>query len=167
MTDVKPFNCTHREMAFKTHGELKKRNQTHGEGRHCKCTTCEKAFKQLTQLVCHEQLHTGPIPAVIAENRLNDKSISLGMKGETPVNCLSNHSVRKMFRRRHHLKYHEKIHSDVKSYKCTQCEISFRLEPNLRVHLNIYFGMKPYKCTYCDKCFASSSELKTHKNTHW
>ncbi|MEE6483341.1 hypothetical protein FKM82_013520 [Ascaphus truei] len=57
-------------------------------------------------------------------------------------------------------------HKIDKSYKCTQCDKSFRFNSRLLRHMRIHTGEKPYKCTECDKSFTNNSCFKVHQRSH-
>ena len=64
------------------------------------------------------------------------------------------------------LKAHLRIHSDKRSYKCTQCDERFKQAAGLSNHRKKHSEERPYKCTQYDKCFRWPSDLKRHLLIH-
>nr|CAH7738497.1 unnamed protein product [Callosobruchus chinensis] len=62
-----------------------------------------------------------------------------------------------------HLKKHSRMHIyKIDSFKCVNCDKTFRTKSNLKEHENYCTGTYPYDCKYCDKKFASATKLKNH-----
>ena len=62
------------------------------------------------------------------------------------------------------LQRHLCMHSEQKSYFCSQCDQCFHHPRSLRHHMNIHGGK--YKCSECGKCFATHHDLTTHGRFH-
>ncbi|XP_033638467.1 zinc finger protein 665-like [Asterias rubens] len=65
-----------------------------------------------------------------------------------------------------HLKYHQKVHDNVRPYVCDVCNLSFLQLGHLRRHSRIHTLDKPYKCDVCNKSFRQSSHLTCHLRIH-
>ena len=63
--------------------------------------------------------------------------------------------------RRHMLK-----HSDVRPFKCDQCEMAFKTKQELKNHITTHTGARNFPCTVCGKAFRSSTNLNEHRAIH-
>ena len=97
----------------------------------------------------------------------------------------------KAFSWRGSLKYHMRVHTEDKPYKCSLCDKSFNYSGSLlshklhthgiersydchycgkrfksshlrKQHVYIHTGEKPYSCRHCSDCFRQSGHLKAH-----
>lgn len=91
-------------------------------------------------------------------NDLDDDSLALGRKFGCP-------KCSQMFTRRHNLKSHLLIHSQVKPHICTLCLLSFRRSHDLKRHRKLHTGEKPFQCGNCGRYFARSDALVRHNNS--
>jgi KRAB domain-containing zinc finger protein len=72
-----------------------------------------------------------------------------------------------LFTFKHHLQLHvQRIHSDVKSYKCSVCPKSFATSYNLNLHGRVHTVEKPYACPQCLRSFATYKTLKSSANSY-
>lgn len=106
------------------------------------CTFCNRIFRQRSDAVVHERVHTGERPY---ECKFCNKSFT--QKGAVVV--------------------HERIHTGDKPFKCSYCEKSFSDKSNKVRHERVHTGETPYKCSICNKGFKHNSQLKTHLKSHF
>ena len=59
-----------------------------------------------------------------------------------------------------------KDHTGGKSYKCTQCEKSFKTKNAFTTHLHKHTGERPYQCDQCGKRFRCRRGTKASCATH-
>ncbi|XP_022109457.1 zinc finger protein 502-like [Acanthaster planci] len=91
-----------------------------------------------------------PEPAVISTDRLRPFVCECGKT----YTCMS------------HLKYHQKVHSNIRPYTCEICNQSFLQLGHLKRHVRIHTQDKPFACDMCNKSFRQSSHLTCHKRIH-
>ncbi|XP_001358260.2 transcription factor Ouib [Drosophila pseudoobscura] len=67
----------------------------------------------------------------------------------------------------HLLRRHEMLHRGERPFPCQYCNMSFNNSSGRIQHERIrHTNIKPYKCTECDKSFAVSGKLKAHMLSH-
>ena len=60
----------------------------------------------------------------------------------------------------------QKIHTEVKLYKCNEFQKTFAQKTHLSTHQRIHTGEKPYECCECGKTFSQKSYLSGHERIH-
>ncbi|XP_006139899.1 zinc finger protein 510 isoform X2 [Tupaia chinensis] len=63
-------------------------------------------------------------------------------------------------------KVRQRIHSELKPYKCSECGKSFCQKGHLIQHHRTHTGEKPFECNECGKTFSQKSHLSTHQRIH-
>lgn len=70
-----------------------------------------------------------------------------------------------MFTTSSNLKAHQRIHSDSRDFKCTQCDRAFKSASELNSHAGTHTGEKRHRCAECGKSFYKTSYLNVHYRT--
>lgn len=110
------------------------------------CEECLESFSQLEQLKQHELTHTG----------------------DTPFQCNVTGCV-KSFSSKFKLKRHLLIHSQTKTFTCDTCKRAFRRKDHLKNHEKVHDPSKTvYMCRYesCSRTYNSLSSFKKHQALH-
>ena len=143
----KHFKQTHYGLDCETCGRefnsplsLKRHSYVHGNLAY-PCGYCNKHFPFKSERDIHENVHT--------------KALRFACKR---LGCSSS------FSRESNLKLHTDLH-DAAPLKCSMCYYSNPDKRNLRQHERIHSDVKPYKCSRCDQHFKFSMQRKRHETT--
>ncbi|KAM9783136.1 uncharacterized protein ACB057_015434 [Neosynchiropus ocellatus] len=142
------------------------------------CTYCPSTFRDEISLKAHmksahkQAAHSdsaaAPAPAVHKQLApLSPENVQPKWKSDGIVaKSFKCPECEKSFRHRSVLELHMRIHSKDKPYQCKVCGKAFRFGSYLQQHLIIHTGKKPYKCPDCGKDFAFLQNMKTHQKLH-
>ena len=84
--------------------------------------------------------------------------------GKKPHSC---QYCSKQFKKKEHLKEHERVHTGEKPFSCVICQKSFSRAYHLKEHERIHIGKKPFSCKKRKKSFEKKKWLEsTRKNSH-
>lgn len=62
---------------------------------------------------------------------------------------------------------HIDLHSDVRPFKCNQCDSAFKQKHDFTVHMRLHTGERPFQCRLCDLRFIANTNLHKHmKSAH-
>lgn len=151
-----------------------KENNKHWETGHT-CPHCPCVYRDESSLNKHllsvhkalaylEKLAAPPKPQLAPLSRDN---VQPKVKVESvSIKSYKCSECEKSFRHRSVLELHMRIHSKDRPYQCKVCGKGFRFSSYLQQHVIIHTGKKPYKCPDCGKDFAFLQNMKTHQRLH-
>ncbi|CAH0546341.1 unnamed protein product [Brassicogethes aeneus] len=130
------------------------------------CHICGKMVLKRS-LVDHVKLHT------------NEKAYSCPVceesfktQGHLRAHRISKHEPKEMCEicgaqiKRNHIRRHLLKHGDIRKYKCTTCDKSFKTVSALQQHKLIHENFARHRCDICAKPFKRADNLRVHKRSH-
>uniref|UniRef100_A0A674ARD2 C2H2-type domain-containing protein n=1 Tax=Salmo trutta TaxID=8032 RepID=A0A674ARD2_SALTR len=94
------------------------------------------------------------------------QNVEIHQRVHTGVKSFSCTQCHMRFAQAGDLKRHQRVHTGVKPFSCTQCHMSFAQAGNLKRHQRVHTGEKPYSCPQCEKRFSRQHQLKMHLKVH-
>ncbi|XP_074084433.1 PR domain zinc finger protein 5 isoform X4 [Macrotis lagotis] len=169
---LKTFRCSVCNTSLNSESSLEQhREACRGDPQFiCKAEGCGKRFRSKDALKKHkENIHAGNarkrLMCTVCSKKCSSSSIlQEHRKVHEIFEC---QECNKKFITPNQLKRHMITHSGERTFKCDQCDATFKRKDTLNVHIQVvHDGHKKYKCDLCDKAFVTPSVLKSHKKTH-
>ncbi|XP_062977904.1 zinc finger protein 721-like [Elgaria multicarinata webbii] len=146
-TGEKPYRCSQCGKDFVSSEYLKTHQVSHAAEKPHKCLACGKGFSHKTSLQSHQRTHAGEQPYQCADCGGSFASLSSYQRhrkshiGSEPVLrvCKAAQTEQgpicgKAFADSQKLRSHQQLHTQEKSYQCTDCGERFRWKPALDSH---------------------------------
>ncbi|CAH1791668.1 unnamed protein product [Owenia fusiformis] len=165
-THTGPFQCEKCDKQFVKKDKYNRHVLAHTKP--YQCEFCGKGFGRKDHLQKHNRIHTGEKPHICDICGLNfmfPASLISHKRSkhqtDQPFMC---HTCGKQFKAPYALKEHQRLHSNLKPFKCPHCDKSFAQRKYHYRHVNTH--LKPFKCSVCTKGFSRFSHLKKHTGSH-
>ncbi|XP_036395514.1 zinc finger protein ZFAT-like isoform X2 [Megalops cyprinoides] len=141
--------------------------------------TAHEAIPGATKIVPIEALPADPSPATdpdpngqaaglkkgYQEYAIQQAAYEVPLKsnrlGQTQLKIFTCEYCNKVFKFKHSLQAHLRIHTNEKPFKCPQCDYASAIKANLSVHMRKHTGEK-FSCEHCSFNCLSKGHLKVH-----
>ncbi|KAM5125399.1 uncharacterized protein ACMZJ9_022205 isoform 1-T2 [Mantella aurantiaca] len=179
----RPFVCGQCDRSFGMKHNLFTHLKTHSGEKPFSCSECGKKFSRRSTYLAHQRIHykapeestqdtsSPPEEVHLKEVILTPKRLHV-IKPAVPWTTLRGlktykcHVCAKVFKQKHPLITHLRIHSGERPFSCRECGKNFIQKQHLTKHLRLHSGERPFSCQHCGKHFNIKHNLMTHQRTH-
>lgn len=85
---------------------------------------------------------------------------------DRPYHCPFSNICDKSFKTKSQLSDHLLKHTQIKKYKCPDCQTLFSRKSRLKIHMLIHKNIIPFQCNICKKKFREKSNFNYHMKKH-
>jgi uncharacterized Zn-finger protein len=115
------------------------------------CEICPESFRSQLRLSTHKLMHDDPSHDQTAAQKANRCDVCF--KGFVSRSALSSHLV---------------THAEQRPYKCSSCDLTFKVPSTLRAHVKVvHEKILPHKCDICGKGHSRRINLAKHRQVHF
>ncbi|XP_075437942.1 zinc finger protein ZFAT isoform X2 [Ascaphus truei] len=114
-----------------------------------------------SQAVDQEQLQRRGYQEYAIQQTSYEQSTKSSRVGPTQLKIFTCEYCNKVFKFKHSLQAHLRIHTNEKPYKCSHCNYASAIKANLSVHMRKHTGEK-FSCDHCIFSCLSKGHLKVH-----
>nr|CAD7260731.1 unnamed protein product [Timema shepardi] len=122
------------------------------------CTTCNKAFKKLTNALV-------VLSSTAEDGEIEEQHLSQHLRTHDGKQWACE-VCNKLFTTKYFLKKHKRLHTGEMPYTCSTCQKTFTFQQSYHKHLLYHSDDKPHVCTECDRAFKELSTLHNHQRIH-
>eukprot|EP00095_Tigriopus_kingsejongensis_P003311 snap_masked-scaffold355_size198070-processed-gene-0.17 protein:Tk03311 transcript:snap_masked-scaffold355_size198070-processed-gene-0.17-mRNA-1 annotation:"zinc finger and scan domain-containing protein 2" len=124
----------------------------------CKDRNCTERFAKASELRTHFMKH-----------REERRKTEIDQDGPNRIFACEFPGCGKEYKKRHHLKEHERKHTGDMKYSCEVCGKRFYIQAHMKRHLYSHTGIKPHVCRWkCGAIFASyGGRMKHERINHY
>lgn len=124
----------------------------------CKDKNCTERFAKASGLRTH-----------FAKHREERRKLEAEQEGPNKIYACEFPGCGKEYKKRHHLKEHERKHTGDMKYACEVCGKRFYIQAHMKRHLYSHTGIKPHVCRWkCGAIFASyGGRMKHERINHY
>lgn len=156
-SNVRNFKCSQCDKSFKTKWELNKHVRRHTDLRPFQCDQCSLSFKLKATLNQHYIVHRNTVPLECDYCKKVFRT-----KHYIKMHMLRRH--KELISMNHIFADYNEYLEFCKKFRC-DCGLAFRFESQLKVHMLTHSNVKEFKCKECDKLFKTELYLKYHMSS--
>ncbi|XP_024414124.2 zinc finger protein 510 isoform X2 [Desmodus rotundus] len=163
--------------SFSEKSPVKEYNTFNMAVKHCECNANRNDFNRRSHLTEPQRIVTeGNALVCNHKTQTGDKSFEyckyrklahrVRQRTHSQVKPYKCNECEKSFCQKGHLIQHQRTHTGEKPFECNECGKTFSQKSHLSTHQRIHTAEKPYKCKECGKTFVQKSTLRGHQRIH-